>query len=49
VVGCVWPNDPDGLAHSAALTKKLNEAGYTVIDPGRHPFGMQDYGAFIDS
>ena len=48
VVGGVWPNDPDGIALAAVIPKKLVAAGFKVIDVGRHPYGMQDYSAFIN-
>jgi len=48
VVGGVWPNDPDGAALATVIPKKLVAAGFKVIDVGRHPYGMQDYSAFIN-
>lgn len=47
VVGGVWPNDPDGASLAEVIPQKLVAAGYKVVDVGRHPYGMQDYGAFI--
>jgi branched-chain amino acid transport system substrate-binding protein len=47
VVGGAWPNDPDGATLATVIPKKLVAAGYKVVDVGRHPYGMQDYGAFI--
>ncbi len=48
VVGGVWPNDPDGIALASVMPKKFTAAGYKVVDVGRHPYGMQDYSAFIN-
>jgi branched-chain amino acid transport system substrate-binding protein len=47
VVGGVWPNDPDGTALATVIPKKLVAAGFKVVDVGRHPYGMRDYGTFI--
>lgn len=29
--------------------KRLDIGGYKVVDVGRHPYGMQDYSAFINT
>ena len=49
VVGAVWPNDPDGITLAEVFTKKLGPRGYKLVDVGRHPFGMQDFTAFINT
>lgn len=49
VVGGVWPNDPDGISLATIMPKKFEAAGYKVVDVGRHPYGMQDYSAFINT
>lgn len=49
VVGGFWPNDPDGTVWAAEFSKKLKEMGYTVVDVGRFPYGMQDFSAFIST
>jgi len=49
VVGGIWPNDPDGITLAEIFPKKLQAAGYKLIDVGRHPFGMQDFTAFINT
>ncbi len=49
VVGGFWPNDPDGTVWAQEFGKKLNTMGYKVVDVGRFPYGMQDFGAFIDT
>jgi branched-chain amino acid transport system substrate-binding protein len=49
VVGADWPNDPDGITLAERFPKKLEARGYKLIDVGRHPFGMQDFTAFINT
>ena len=49
VVGGFWPNDPDGAVWAVEFGKKLKEMGYTVVDVGRFPYGMQDFSAFIST
>jgi len=49
VVGGFWPNDPDGTVWAQELSKKLKGMGYRVVDVGRFPYGMQDFGAFIST
>ncbi len=46
-VGVMWPNDADGNAIRAALGPLLEEAGYTVVDPGAYEDGTTDYSAQI--
>ncbi len=49
IVGGIWPNDPDGITLAEMFPKKLQARGYKLIDVGRHPFGMQDFTAFINT
>ena len=49
VVGGIWPNDPDGTSLAEEFPKRLQARGYKVVDVGRHPFGMQDFTAFINT
>ena len=48
VVGGLWPNDPDGVAWAKYLTKKLHATGYTIVDVGRFPYGIQDWTTTIN-
>jgi branched-chain amino acid transport system substrate-binding protein len=48
-VGGIWPNDPDGITLAEMFPKKLQARGYKLVDVGRHPFGMQDFTAFINT
>jgi branched-chain amino acid transport system substrate-binding protein len=47
VVGVMWPNDADGNAIRQALGPLLQQAGYTVIDPGAYQDGTNDYSSQI--
>ncbi len=50
VVGALWPNDGDGLAWSSpevGFPPALEEAGYTIIDPGRYENLRDDFTAEI--
>jgi len=50
VVGALWPNDGDGNAWSDAalgFPPPLQEAGYTIIDPGRYENASEDFSAQI--
>jgi len=50
VVGAMWPNDGDGLAWSdeaLGFPPALEEAGYTVVDPGRYENLKDDFSAEI--
>jgi branched-chain amino acid transport system substrate-binding protein len=49
VVGGFWPNDPDGTVWAAEFGKTLKAMGYKVVDVGRFPYGMQDFGSFIST
>lgn len=42
-VGVMYPNDADGNAVRAILAPKLEEAGYTIVDPGAYETGTSDY------
>jgi len=46
-VGVMWPNDADGNAIRRALGPLLEDAGYTVVDPGAYQNGTNDYSAQI--
>ena len=47
VVGVMWPNDADGNAIRGALGPLLQQAGYTIIDPGAYADGTNDYSSQI--
>ncbi len=50
VVGAIWPNDADGNAWGdpeQGFPPPLEEAGYTIVDPGRFPSGTEDFTAQI--
>jgi len=50
VVGGLWPNDGDGLAWSSpevGFPPALEEAGYTIVDPGRYENLKDDFSAEI--
>ena len=49
VVGGLWPNDPDGTMWAKFFTEKGPKKGYKIIDRGRFPFGIQDFGSHIDA
>ena len=45
VVGALWPDDPDGNAWSdpnVGFPPAFEEAGFTLVDPGRFPLGWRD-------
>jgi branched-chain amino acid transport system substrate-binding protein len=46
-VAAMYPNDADGNAIRAHLKPLLEQAGYTVIDPGPYEDGTTDYSAQI--
>jgi branched-chain amino acid transport system substrate-binding protein len=50
VVGALWPNDGDGQAWGdpqLGFPPALQEAGYTIVDPGRFESGTDDFTAQI--
>jgi branched-chain amino acid transport system substrate-binding protein len=50
VVGALWPNDGDGLAWgdpALGFPTPLQDAGYTIVDPGRYENLTQDFSAQI--
>lgn len=50
VVGGLWPNDGDGLAWSSpevGFPPALQQAGFTVVDPGRYENLKDDFSAEI--
>ena len=49
IVGTLYPNDGDGNAWGGPLgfPPALEEAGYTVVDPGRFETGIDDFSAQI--
>jgi branched-chain amino acid transport system substrate-binding protein len=46
-VGVMWPNDSDGNAIRQALGPLLQQAGYTIVDPGAYTDGTNDYSSQI--
>jgi branched-chain amino acid transport system substrate-binding protein len=51
-VGGLFPNDPDGNAWGDAqngFPPPLQEAGYTLVDPGRYTNGTNDFSAQISA
>ena len=48
VVGGLWPNDPDGVMFSKLFHNKLPPKGYRIVDPGRFPFGINDWTSQIN-
>jgi branched-chain amino acid transport system substrate-binding protein len=48
-VGCLWPNDPDGVGAVALHAPKFNKLGYKLVDVGRFPHGIQDFTSFINT
>lgn len=42
-VGVMYPNDADGNAVRATLAPKLEEAGFTIVDPGAYETGTTDF------
>jgi branched-chain amino acid transport system substrate-binding protein len=48
VVGCTFPNDPDGNAFRAAWPIFAKQAGYTLIDPPAYTDGLTNYSSMID-
>jgi branched-chain amino acid transport system substrate-binding protein len=46
-VGGLWPNDPDGNAWRTGFTQALEPMGYTIVDPGAFPVGMEDFTTII--
>jgi branched-chain amino acid transport system substrate-binding protein len=49
VVGLLMGNDPDGVSWSKVFHEVLPTRGYKVIDMGRFPYGVQDFGTFINA
>ena len=48
VVGGLWPNDEDGAVWADSFKKQLPPKGYKIVDPGRFPFGIQDWTSTIN-
>ena len=42
-VGLLFANDADGTAWHDIFVKRLDEDGYTVVDPGQYPSGTTDF------
>jgi branched-chain amino acid transport system substrate-binding protein len=49
VVGGLWPNDPDGVGWAEFFGKQGPKRGYKIIDMGRFPFMMKDFGTHVDA
>ena len=52
VVGALWPDDPDGNAWSdpvVGFPPAIEEAGFTLVDPGRFPLETNDFTAQINA
>ena len=52
VVGALWPNDGDGNAWSSpevGFPPAFEQAGYTLVDPGRYENGTTDFSAQINA
>ena len=49
VVGLLMGNDPDGVSWSKVFTSVASGKGYKVIDMGRFPYGVQDFGTHISA
>ncbi|MFZ0449316.1 MAG: ABC transporter substrate-binding protein [Desulfatiglandaceae bacterium] len=49
VVGGLWPNDPDGTSWAKFFAEQGPKRGYKIIDQGRFPFFMKDFGAQINA
>ena len=48
-VGCLWPNDPDGVGAVKLHVPKFDKFGYRLVDVGRFPNGMSDFTSFINT
>lgn len=48
VVGICMGNDADGKSWSKIFGDALEKDGYKVVDPGRFPYGLQDFSSFIN-
>lgn len=48
IVGLLAANDADGIAWAKAAQSVLTPAGYKVVDLGRFPAGIMDFGEFIN-
>ena len=52
VVGALWPNDPDGNGWShpeQGFPPVMEQAGYTLVDPGRYQNMSDDFSAQISA
>jgi branched-chain amino acid transport system substrate-binding protein len=52
IAGALWPNDTDGLAWgnpNTGLPPAVAQRGYTIVDPGNHVGGTQDFSAQISA
>ena len=47
VVAGLWPNDTDGNVFRPVFTQVLQDAGYTLVDPGAFQPGIEDFTAEI--
>jgi branched-chain amino acid transport system substrate-binding protein len=48
-VGVLWANDVDGNNYRSQWPGPMEEAGYTIIDGGSFPDGLEDYSTIIDT
>lgn len=48
VVGCLWPDDSDGIAWKEIFTKKISEKGYTVVNYSGFPQMTADFSPAIN-
>ncbi|MBW1765572.1 MAG: ABC transporter substrate-binding protein [Deltaproteobacteria bacterium] len=49
IVGCLWPNDPDGVDAVKTHPLKFDKFGYKLVDVGRFPLGSPDFTSFIST
>lgn len=47
VVGIACPDDPDGVAWANAFNEILPARDFEVVDVGRFPYGLDDFGSFL--
>jgi branched-chain amino acid transport system substrate-binding protein len=47
IVGCLWPDDPDGVTWAEVFNKKLSKRGYKSVNYGQFPYFTSDFGPAI--